>query len=633
MTRIVVGVIGHVDHGKTALVRALTGMDTDRLAEEKRRGISIALGFAHFEAEGAQVDLIDMPGHERFVRTMISGATGIDAVLLVVAANEGVAPQTVEHLDIAALLGIRRAVLAVTKCDLASGEDAELAGEEALALLAARGFELEHGVDALRTSARGGAGVEALRRRLAQLAGSVPRRGEDGVAWLPVDRAFAIAGQGPVVTGTLRGAAIARGETLELLPDRQRVRVRALQVHGTQVSSAHPGQRTAVNLRDVDKADLKRGMALAAPGALAPSDWLTLAIRSVADAPALANGARLRALFGTAEADVRLRLLDRDLLQPGEDGLAQLHFAEPVSVPAREHVILRIASPARTVAGGAILEPAVRRRRRNVPEVLSRLRDLRDLALPDLLRAELAREGAGGTTLAALARLCALSTGALEELLGPAEAIVTRRGAVFRSADLERARAQVPALLAPHPAGLSRNQLQSALPGTRAALLEETLGRLLADRTVVRRGSQYALPSPEADRARAQGEAALQAAIAETLRLGGLAPPNPAALVTDGRTRRALDRLLREGMAVRAVDRAKGREIIFHRDAVALARERLAPLLADEAGLLVTDIAAALGISRKFAMPLLDHLDTVRFTRRVGDRRVRGPLQDPEPPG
>ncbi|MCB2059910.1 MAG: selenocysteine-specific translation elongation factor [Novosphingobium sp.] len=628
MSRIVCGVIGHVDHGKTALVRALTGEDTDRLTEEKQRGISIALGFAHFcVGPELDVDLIDMPGHERFVRTMISGATGIDAVLLVVAANEGVMPQTVEHLDIASLLGLRRAVVAVTKTDLVEPDEAGLVAEEALGLLARRGMEAGAPI---MTSAQDGTGIEALRAALKQLAAGQRERADHGIAYLPIDRAFSMAGHGPVVTGTLRGAPVSPGQKLELLPAGRELRVRAVQVHGTRVDAARPGQRAAVNLRDVEAGQLKRGMALAEPGTLALSQWLTIAIGAVAGSPALKNGMRLRALFGTEEVDARLRLLDRDVLEPGESGFAQLHLAEVAAVPAREHAILRIASPAQTVAGGRILEPVARRRRRNAPDILRRLRDLRDLPPPELIAAETERDTVGGTSLAQLSQLTALAQSHIEELLQALPVIVTRKGLIFRKAELEALLAQLPALLGPHATGLSRNQLISALPGTRAALLDEALSRSIANGDLAKRGSQFVVPRPEEERARARGDAELAERIAETLRLGGLSPPNPGAILTDAAAKRAVERLLRKGTLIRAVDRAKGREMLFHRDAVDEAKRRLEPLFADGSGLLVTEIGAVLGISRKFTMPLLDHLDTIRFTRREGDRRVLDRVPDSE---
>ncbi len=580
MNRLVVGVIGHVDHGKSALVKALTGEDTDRLAEEKARGITIALGFASL---GGTIDLIDMPGHERFVRTMIAGATGIDAVLLVVAANEGVKPQTIEHVEIAALLGIRRAVVAVSKCDLASVDEAALVAEEALELLARCGFAIVcdgtgisplpggEGLSVVLTSTLRNQGIDTLRTELLALASQQNHRPTDGLAFLPIDRAFSMTGHGPVVTGTLRGAAIVTGDKLELLPAGRGVRVRAVQVHGEKVERALPGQRAALNLRDVDLAGLERGMALAAPGSLVPSDWLTIAIRAVAGAPPLSNGKRLRALLGTGEVEVRLRLLDRDALEPGDSAFAQLRCSEPVALPAGEHVILRLPSPVCTVAGGRLLEAAERRLKRNSPPVLQRLAELRDLPPAGIIAGEVQRAAAAGTTLRHLSRLTALSPARVTEMLQPLAVDIGRGGEVLPSAERER-----------------RRQLKPRPP----------------------------------DEAQLRADAEWAGRIAETLHQAGLTPPLPKDLVVDAASNRAVERLLRDGTLIRATDRDKGKELLFHRDAVAKARRILTPLLASQPGLLVSEIAGALGISRKFCMPLLDHLDSVRFTRRQGDKRV-----------
>ena len=620
MKRLVLGVIGHVDHGKTALVGALTGQDTDRLPEEKQRGISIALGFAHLKTDaGAEIDLIDMPGHERFVRTMISGATGIDAVLLVVAANEGIKPQTIEHIDIAGLLGLRRALIAVSKTDLVAPAQAQQVADQAMLLLTQAGLDP---LPPVMTSAHRNTGIEALRDALDTLAADQQPRSIDGLAFLPIDRTFSVTGHGPVVTGTLRGAAVSIGDTLELLPSRRRVRIRGLQVHGAPVTGALPGQRVAINLRDVEMTDLERGMALAAPESLALSEWLTISIRSVADAQALRNGMRLRALAGTSEIDVRLRLLDRDVLESGERGFAQLHCVEPLALPATEHVILRLVSPPQTVAGGKVLEPETRRRRRNCPRTLQRLEDLRSLPIENMITAEVQREGPAGTTVLQLSQLSAQSPAKVVDVLQTIPVVVTQSGWVVWKTDMDHLLSRIPSVLAPHATGLSHDKLLAALPGTSAAVLREALALLVSRGEIVERSKQFLIPRPDEDRARALNEAELATEVAEMLRIAGLTPPNPGDIVTSLQSKRAVDKLLREGIVVRAVDRAKGREILFHRTAIDEAQRRLEPLLASP-GLLVSEIAAALGISRKFCMPLLDHLDGIHFTRRIHDRRIR----------
>jgi selenocysteine-specific elongation factor len=341
------------------------------------------------------------------------------------------------------------------------------------------------------------------------------------------------------------------------------------------VAAAAAGQRVALNLRDIDIAELNRGMALAAPDALEPSEWLTMSLRGVESAPALSNGLRLRAMLGTHEMDVRLRLLDRDVLHAGETGLAQIRCAETVALPAGEHVILRLPSPPRTIAGGKVLEPGARRERRNCPRILARLEDLRTLSPAALIAAEVEREAPAGTTLKRLSQLSALATPRIVQLIRTLPFVVTRSGRVLRKADVDHLLSRIPP------------------------------------------------PQTGKDRARIQNEADLALRIAEILRRGGLTPPSPGTIVSDPRSKRAVDRLLREGVIVRARDRAKEKEILFHRDAIEDAQRRLAPLLERQPGMLVTEVGAALGISRKYSMPLLDHLDTIRFTRRVNDRRTR----------
>ncbi len=623
MTGPVIGVMGHVDHGKTALVKALTGMDTDRLPEEKQRGLSIALGFAHLQAnDGTAIDLIDMPGHERFVRTLLAGATGIDSVLLVVAADDGVMPQTVEHATIAGLLGVRNAVIAVTKSDLVGADEAEAVGREAAELLTGCGLETSAPIV---VSAKTGTGIDELRGNLSRVVrqGAPP---EGGIAFLPIDRAFTIAGHGTVVTGTLRGAPIRPGGLLELFPAGREVRVRTVQTRGVQRDVASPGQRVALNLRDVTADQTGRGAVLAAPGTLARSDWLTLAITAPERGMTLGNGQSLLALIGTDQIEIRLRLLDRDLLEPGENGFAQLHCSRPVAFPAGEPVILRIAAPSRTVAGGRILEPLICRRSRHRRHVLDRLRTLRDLPPDRRIVSELDAEAAAGVTIEQLARVCAVTQDGMVKMLRDLPVATARGGRVFRQCDLERCLAQIPVLLAATATGLSRNQLLSALAGTRSALLDEALSRLLTGKTVAKQGGQFAIPQPDRHREIERTEAALDAQLGEMFRLGGLTPPQPAAVVADAQNRRAVERLLRGGTIIRAIDRAKGREMLFHRTAIEEAKQRLSPLLREGEGLLVTEIGAALGISRKFVMPLLAHLDLLRFTHRQGDRRVSCPV-------
>ncbi len=622
MNRLLLGVIGHVDHGKTALVRALTGMETDRLEEERRRGISIALGFAHLALPGAVSDLIDMPGHERFVRTMISGATGIDAVLLVVSAAEGIKPQTVEHVDIAGLLGLRHAIVAVSKADLVSPARAAAVGREAALLAQQAGMRVGGPV---LTSAVTGAGLGALRDAIAAALGATPPPDDDGFAYLPVDRAFSLAGHGTVVTGTLRRGGLAAGSELVTLPGGETVRVRGLQVHGRAVAAASPGQRVAVNLRHTELSAVPRGSALTVGGLLTPSAWLSVQLRTVAGAAPLATAARLRLLFGTQEVDARLRLLDRDELQPGETALAQLHCGPPVALPAREPFILRTPSPALTVAGGRVLDPDSIRQRRHAPGVLARLASLAAATPRQIVQSEILRAQEAGIGLARLARIAGVAPAHAAGLLDEGQAVLLRSGQVVAQQALDSVAARLPRLLQPHADGLSREALGKLLPEVGAAVLDEAAMRL--SRTGVLRQDRALIRVHQAahDRGQADADATLASAMLGMLQSAGLTPPDAGTLAPDPRAKRLLDRLVKEGTVVRTTDKVQKRDLFFHPDAVAAARRTLAPLLR-EPGLSLSEAGGALGISRKFSLPLMEHLDAVRFTRRVADRRVLAQL-------
>ena len=623
--RLSLGVMGHVDHGKTSLVRALTGMETDRLPEERRRGVSIALGFAHARFAGAEVDFIDMPGHERFVRTLISGATGIDAVLLVVAANEGVKPQTVEHLEIAGLLGLDRVLPVIAKADLVTPEQAAKSATAVLDLVRAKGLRPE---PVCLLSVVTGQGVEALGEAIARLADEAPGRSDDGFPWLPIDRAFSMAGRGTVVTGTLRRGRLGEADTLVLAPGGAEVRVRGLQVHGAPVAGASPGQRVAVNLRGLDPSQAPRGTALTAPGVLAESTWLSLELGALAAAPPLQTGVRLALLFGSAEVGARLRLLDRDVLQPGDTALAQLETAEPVTLPARERVVLRIPSPAATVAGGRVLDPAARRLRRGDAEVLHRLRALAEADPDEIVRTTLAEAAARGAPLGRLAAL----TGRSPERVA---AQLNEDGAQTLAADLVLDRAAfttlantvLATLLAQgetQPNGLARRRLAALLPHASAGALDGAVAALaVAGRVRVESGSVRLTPRRADAAAQAQRDAAAADALAARLLVAGLAPPDLAELTATPAAKRALQRVLKDGRAVRTFDQMQKRELVFHCDALAEARTRLAPHLVPP-GLTVGEAGAVLGMTRKFSVPLLEYLDTACFTRRQGDRRVLG---------
>src|SRR5512137_2103429 len=426
MQRVVIGTAGHVDHGKTALVKALTGIDTDRLGEEQRRGITIELGFAHLALPGGGVaGVVDVPGHERFVRSMAAGAGGIDLVVLVVAADEGVMPQTREHLDICRLLGVERGLVAVTKSDLlpALGADwlplllAELKG-------AVAGTFLEE-APVIPCSTVSGEGLAALREALGRLAATVSPRPADGPLLLPIDRAFTLKGFGTVVTGTILSGAVAEGDQVALQPSppgREPLRVRTLQVHGAQVKQALAGQRTAVNLPGLEAGEISRGQALTRAGVVPASSLLDAEVTLLAAAPrALRHRARLLLHVGTAQVQATVSLQDRGELAPGATALAQLRLAEPVAALPGQRFILRgfakLDGRGARLAGGRILSIAAPRRRRGRPESLAQLALLAGSSIDARVAAVLAMAGPAGLSTGPLAGRTALSARALDEAL------------------------------------------------------------------------------------------------------------------------------------------------------------------------------------------------------------------------
>ncbi len=614
--RLLIGVIGHVDHGKTALVHALTGMETDRLPEEKRRGISIALGFAHLSVDGAEIDFVDMPGHERFVRTMVAGATGIDAVLLAVDAREGVKPQTAEHVAIVGLLGIQHAVLAVTKCDGVTEADADAVGRDGAALLRRAGIAFDVPV---LTSAFSGMGLDALRARLSQAAARTQPRAERGFGWLPIDRAFSLAGHGTIVTGTLRCGRLAGTDVLELLPQGSAVRLRGMQVHRQPVAAATPGQRVAVNLRGVEAAALHRGQALATPGIIRPATWIGVALRSLDDAPPLRSGARATLLAGSAECEARLRLLDRDALEPGEECVAQLHCRPGIALPAREPFVLRATSPLATLGGGRLLDPGMGRLRRGRTERLERLAHATQ---EQAVLQEIEAAGPAGCALPSLARVAGLAPARVRAVLQ--DAPVRCLGDVaLMEAHAGHLASEISRLVAASPSGVPRARILAAMPRRLASpVVDAVLAELCADGRLRQQGGLFQVRDAARERAQVIDEAALAQRISALVRQAKLAPPDARALLaTHPTARAAVDRLARDGVLVRTLDRVQKREILFHRDAIRHAQATLAPHLAAP-GLLLGEAGAILGITRKYAVPLMEYFDAIHFTRRVQDRRV-----------
>jgi selenocysteine-specific elongation factor len=618
----VVGTAGHVDHGKSSLVLALTGTDPDRLAEEKRRGMTIELGFAAWTLPGGgRAGVIDVPGHRRFIRTMLAGAHGIDLVLLVVAADEGVMPQTREHLAICGLLGASRAVVALSKSDLVDADVLELARAEVEEVVRESALR---GAPVVASSALTGQGLEQLAEVVAAALRSVPGRPDRGRPRLFVDRAFSLPGFGPVVTGTLEGGRLHSGDEVLVLPAGLRARVRGLQHHGDEVQRAEPGRRTAVNLGGVDIADLDRGMALVLPGTLAATSRLDVRLRVLDDAPApVRHRGAVMLYLGTQEVPATAWLLDGSEVGPGGEAFVQLHLGAPVVASPGDRVVVRRATPPATLGGGVVLDVAPRRHRRRDASVAAALERRAGGEVAALVHEEL-RKARLGVELPSLVRLSGAGRPQVEAavgMLGEAAMPLGERRWIARErwADLRQRALSVLAAYhdaEPLRAGMAREEWRSRLrlSGPLAAEAVRLL-RLAGD--VEEREGTLALPGrgrAVTDTARATADA-----IAATLEAHPVDPPGMAELRAAGLTAPLLRLLVEERRAVRL-----GPDVVMGAQAYAQAQAAVAAYLDEHGSATVAQLRDHLGATRRLVVPLLEHLDAARLTVRDGDlRRLR----------
>ncbi len=628
MKHITVGVAGHIDHGKTALVRALTGTETDRLKEEQERGISIVLGFAHLALPGGEVDLIDVPGHERFVKTMIAGATGIETALLVVAANERVKPQTVEHVALMGLLGVRQGLVVVSKSDLMPDEDERaLVAEELRAFL---GETFLRDAPLLFVSAKSGEGLDGITTAFDHLLVQAEPPQEQPFFTLPVDRAFTITGQGTIVTGTLRRGPLRVGQTVEIWPSGLKADVRGLEVHGQPVTVAPPGWRTAVNLRGVKKGEVIHGDTLATVGALRPTRLVDaeLTLLLSADKP-VKRGQAAVLHFGTSELTVRVYPLGQPEIGAGETAFVQFRLTEDAVVPRGEPFVIRTPSPVETVGGGRIVDPYPAKHTQVEEAVLRSVQILAHGSPDERLRVKLCAAGPEGRD----ARQLTLDLGLAPEALTSALPAVFCSGGLVLDPDVfNTLQGQTQALVAQfhatHPTrrGMPQEELRRRLP---RALKPVAYHHLLEDLTAS--GALQTLDglvrqagySPEA--ALSAVERGIAQEIEAEFKAGGLKPPDMDAVLKRDRRRKSLYHFLVEaGALVPTTERTSNKTVVFHRDALAEAERLLCVVLSDGEGQTVSQLNATLGTTRKFSIPLLEHLDSLGVTKRAGDVRILG---------
>jgi selenocysteine-specific elongation factor len=637
----VLGTAGHIDHGKTALVRALTGVDTDRLPEEKARGITLELGFAPLDlGSGTVLAVVDVPGHEGLVRTMVAGAAGIDLVLLVVAADEGVMPQTREHVAICDLLGVSAGLVVLTKADLVDAEVLALAAEEVRGLLAPTALA---GAPVVAVSSTTGAGLPALRDALRDLVGrSAARTPRSGPPRLFADRAFEMRGFGAVLTGTLLGGPLAVGDAVELLPGGRRARIRGLQSFGRPAERVGPGARCAVNLQGVELGELFRGQQLTFTGALAETSALDVELVWLPSAPPLEDRVSVELLVGTAERRARLAPIGAEALAPGTRGLARLHVEGPplALLPGDRIVVRGFARTAlgATLGGGRVLDAAPPRRRRSDPLLAEELRRLAAGDAREGVRLRVARSGFAGRRPEDLARETGLGRdglrGVLAALASEGDVFETPEGAWIGGEALAALERRLLGALArfhehePLRPGMPRAAARGALPENRAAGAFELAAARLAAAGRIEEGEGDLHLSTFVPRLGREEEALCDGLRAEYV-AAGLEPPSLASLLAStGCEERTLHDLLahleREGSLVRAG------ELWFDRVAVDALRDRVVAHLRARGSLDTKTYKELIGASRKYAVPLMELFDAEHLTIRRGEERV---LRRPGSPG
>jgi selenocysteine-specific elongation factor len=630
MRRVIVGTAGHIDHGKTSLVLALTGIDCDRWAEEKARGITIDLGFAHLTEGDLQLGFVDVPGHERFLHNALAGLGGIRVMLLVVAADEGVKPQTREHLAVCSLLGIPAGLVALTKVDLVSADLLELAQLEVEELLASTPFA---GSALVPVSSTTGAGVPELKAALLDLAASHAAPADpERPARLPVDRAFHLKGLGVVVTGTLASGAVRPGDNLEILPRGERARVRSVQVHGRPRDQAEAGERTSLQLTGVALEELARGMQLGTPEAFAATTSLLARFTLLPDAPAPARGfVPVRLHLYASEVLGRLRPLAEGGIAPGESGPVEIRLEGPVSAIRGDRYIIRRPSPAATLGGGEILDPRWRRHRGGVlAQALAALQgDLRsalafwaqEAGERGVEAAELARR-LGWPPARVAASLAELAAGQrlIEVPEGPGRA---RRW--IAPAAVQRVTERSRRVLREH---FQKDRLAESMPkaeavrrilrGRAAELSDVYLGWLEAQKVLAVQGDQVTLPGRSAQLT--GEESRLSTAVVERFERAGLAPPSPGELAQElGTKPQILEGVIRHLIARGQLAKLPNGLILASAALAGLRRDLLATSW-DRFS--VGDFKDRFGLTRKWAIPLLEHLDSTGATRRMGDDRM-----------
>ena len=630
MKQVILGTAGHIDHGKTSLVKAMTGIDTDRLKEEKERGITIELGFAHLDLPGGQtLGIVDVPGHEKFVKHMVAGATGIDLVALVIAADEGVMPQTREHLEICQLLKVKRGLIVLTKVDMVDADWLELVREDVSKYLAETFLA---NAPIVEVSAVTGQGLQDLIKVLDGLVKEVPERELGSFFRLPIDRVFIMKGFGTVVTGTSISGRIRSGDEVTIFPRRISTRIRGIQVHNREVDEVTAGLRTAINLQGVEKEQIERGDVLATKDSLRATHVVDVSLDLLRSAPRkLKNRAKVRFHTGTSEIIATVILLDRDELKPGESCFAQIRLDQPTAVLAHDRYVLRSYSPVQTIGGGEILHASPQKKKRFSEAALHELKILGTGTLGEVTGQFILGAQFDGLEESELPFLTNANRKKLEETLNilQAQKRVIRydkeKGLLIHADNLQKARGEITTTLAqyhkdfPLKGGLQKEELRSRTAGANNQKLFNYLisqlsqeGVVVLDKETIRLKEHKVTLAQDQEKTRREVE--------EIYRKSELQPPYFRDLkdkFSGNAGKDVLDLMVKDGVLVKVKE-----DLYFHKEAIEGLKQRLMGYLKDKGEIDAPQFKDMTNISRKYMIPLLEYFDACQLTMRVGDKRV-----------
>jgi selenocysteine-specific elongation factor len=631
MKQIILGTAGHIDHGKTSLIKAMTGINTDRLKEEQLRGITIELGFASMDLpSGRHIGIVDVPGHEKFVKNMVAGATGIDMVAMVIAADEGIMPQTREHMEICVLLGIQHGLIALTKTDLVDKDWRELVMEEIESFV--QGTFLE-GQPIVPVSSATGEGLSDFVDELDKLSAAVPDRMLSNLFRLPVDRVFTMKGFGTVITGSLTSGRIRVGDSVMLYPSMISSKVRGIQVHSRSVEEAGAGLRTAINFQGLEKASVNRGDVLSTPGALKPSYMVDVSLHYLkSNQKPVKNRSLVRFHTGTSEIMGNLMLLDREELKPGEDTVAQVRLGTPVAVVRDDRYVLRSYSPVRTIGGGMVLNPIPQKHKRFKPEIVDGLKGLTESDPEKIIAYHVNDSGIKGVSFSDLAIMSNLSTKQLETSV---QALMSRKELLqidkenrifvhqncFNSLQTDTlSYLQKYHATYPLKAGMPKEELKSKLPATAdAKIFTMIFNHMIKDGTIAQDGESVRLSSHKVSLG--EDQAGIKKKLVDIYCSNQLQPPYFKEVVKTldmdaSRAKDVLMLLVDEGTMVKIKE-----DLYFHVEPLLRLKKNLVDYLLRNGEIATPQFKDMTGASRKYVIPLMEYFDKINVTIRVGDTR------------